>query len=86
MKLVTVTILLIIIGISLSMAQQPKSEIPRLHGPLVGPGEPRGPHICPLGQSWQDGCYRWEPAKPGQLVGPCVKSGWSCKQVPEQTQ
>jgi hypothetical protein len=48
--------------------------------------QPHPMKICPAGQTWQNGCIAWGPKAQGQLFGPCVKSGWSCKRSPEQTQ
>jgi hypothetical protein len=43
-------------------------------------------HICPAGQSWQDGCAAWGPKMQGQLFGPCTKTAWSCKRAAGQIQ
>jgi hypothetical protein len=40
--------------------------------------QPVGPHLCPAGQSWQYGCLAYGPAKPGQLFGACLRSGFAC--------
>jgi hypothetical protein len=48
--------------------------------------QPHPMNICPTGQSWQNGCIAWGPKTQGQLFGPCIKSGWSCKRAPEQIQ
>jgi hypothetical protein len=68
-----------IVGISVALLQAPTAAAQQ----RLGFPQPR--HPCPNGMVWQYGCVKYGP-HPGQLIGPCLKNGWSCKRAPQQIQ